>query len=66
MGVACRTHEGAATYMKFQSCRWKLFDFRAKCEGFSTTRTADGGQRTLEGRHNELAMTIPRVFSKNS
>jgi hypothetical protein len=43
-------------HMKFQSCRWKHFDVRAKCQGFSTTRTAD----------EELAMTIPRVFSKNS
>ena len=45
-------------HMKFQSCRWKHFDFRAKCQGLSTSErlTPDG----------ELAMTIPRVFSENS
>ncbi|KAH3831590.1 hypothetical protein DPMN_104860 [Dreissena polymorpha] len=40
-------------HMKFQSCRWKHFDVRGKCQGLSTT-------------DDELAMTIPRVFSENS
>ncbi|KAH3814020.1 hypothetical protein DPMN_142496 [Dreissena polymorpha] len=43
--------------MKFQSCRWKHFDFRANVKVLA---------RRLQRTAEELAMTIPRVFSENS
>ncbi|KAH3780885.1 hypothetical protein DPMN_158710 [Dreissena polymorpha] len=43
--------------MKFQSCRWKHFDFRANVKVL-----AQRLQRTAD----ELAMTIARVFSENT
>ncbi|KAH3808972.1 hypothetical protein DPMN_137334 [Dreissena polymorpha] len=55
--------------MKFQSCRWRHFDFRANVKVLARRgrRASDGGRRTPDGgRHDELAMTITRVFSENA
>ena len=59
-------------HMKFQSCRWKHFDFRANVKVLSRPTADEELAKTIprvfseNSRAKNLAMTIPQVFSENS